>query len=40
VLNANSVKIKSVIDLNGYKVVVQRWQCQHITLLNCIKVIL
>lgn len=24
VLNANSVKIKSVIDLNGYKVVVQR----------------
>ena len=23
-LNANSVKIKSVIDLNGYKVVVQR----------------
>jgi hypothetical protein len=24
VLNANSVKIKSVIDLNGYKVVVQK----------------
>ena len=24
VLNANSVKIKSVIDLNGYKVVIQR----------------